>query len=182
MSQTLDNIAGRYSCRAFTPAMPTQEQLTAIARAAVSAPSAMNKQPWRIIVVTDTALISEMDAEGMRILREAEDQSAYQRFMQRGGTLFYGTPAMVLIASLPGTELDCGIVTENVALAATAQGLGSLICGMMRVPLSGPRGAEFLQRLHVPEGYNFGMAVLLGTPAGEGTPHEPDMNKVDWVK
>lgn len=182
MNQTLQAITARYSCREFAEPMPTEAHLQAIAQAAVSAPSGMNRQPWRIIVVKNRALIAEMDAEGMRMLAAQEDKSAYERMMARGGTLFYHAPCMFLIAMEPDTGLDCGIVSQNIALAATSLGLGSVICGMARIPFLSPRGAEFKRKLGIPDGFEFGMAVLVGTPKGEGKPpHQPDLSKVSWI-
>lgn len=182
MNQTLQAITTRYSCRAFAEAMPAEAHLQAIAQAAVAAPSGMNRQPWRVIVVKDRTLIADMDAEGMRMLAAQEDTSGYERMMSRGGALFYHTPCMFMIAMEPETDLDCGIVSQNIALAATSLGYGSLICGMARIPLLSPRAEEFNRKLGIPEGYAFGMAVLVGTPEGEGKPpHQPDLSKVSWI-
>jgi len=53
---TLESIQARYSCRAFTNQRPSNEDLQAIARAAIAAPSAMNRQPWQVIVLTNRNL------------------------------------------------------------------------------------------------------------------------------
>ena len=78
--------------------------------------------------------------------------------------------------------MDCGIVSENVALAAHALGLGSVICGMAGIPLSGPRGDEFKERIQFPDGYSFGIAVLIGIPNSGKEPHEHDMGKVTYIR
>jgi len=36
-------------------------------------------------------------------------------------------------------------------------------------------------RIGFPEGYEFGLAVLVGYAAGEGKPHEPDMDKLRFM-
>ena len=181
MNATIEVLFNRFSCREFTDKMPDDEQLRTIARAAVASPSGMNRQPWRVIVIRDQSLIQDMDDSGMRILSEMEDKTTYERFMARGGTLFYHTPTMFVIPMEPDTELDCGIVSENIAIAADGMGLNSLICGMARLPLGGNRGEEFKKRMNFPEGYEFGMAVLVGYAAAPGKPHEPDMSKVTFV-
>ena len=53
MNDTLKVITERYSCRDFRDEMPLDEILQAIAEAGVKAPSSMNRQPWRVIVVKD---------------------------------------------------------------------------------------------------------------------------------
>ena len=184
MNDSLKNIAERYSCRDFSDAPLSEEQLGAIVDAALAAPSAVNRQPWQVIVITDKALIDELDAEGMSILAAEEDQSGYERVMSRGGKIFYNAPCMFLIAS-DGSKwgmLDCGILCENVALAAHSLGLGNVICGMAAIPLSGSRGDEFKKRLRFPEGFEFGIAVLIGTANSGKEPHEHDPSKVTYIK
>lgn len=57
MNETLKVIAERYTCRDYKDEMPSDEILQAIAEAAIEAPSGMNRQAWRVIVVKDRALI-----------------------------------------------------------------------------------------------------------------------------
>ena len=180
MNETLKTIAGRYSCRDYSGAPLTDEQINALVGAALASPSAMNFQPWHVIVVTDKKLIDELDADGMGILAAEEDKSTYERFMSWGGKLFYNAPCMIVAAS-DGSGCaggDCCILSQNVSLAAYSLGLGSVICGMAGVPLNGPRGAEWKERLKFPEGYGFGMAVLVGSAKTVKAPHQPDMGKV----
>ncbi|MDR2932638.1 MAG: nitroreductase family protein [Oscillospiraceae bacterium] len=182
MNAVLDVIAKRYSCRGYTDAKLTDEQLGQLAAAAVAAPSGMNRQGWRIIVIKDKAVIDEMDAEGMRILSAAADKSGYERIMSRGGKLYYNAPCMIIVAiDEPGSALDCGIVCENIALAASSMGLGNVICGMAGIPLSGEKEAYFKEKMKFPQGFGFGCAVLVGHAAQDGTPHEPDMSKVSYI-
>ena len=181
MNEVIKAITERYSCRDYTGAPLSDEQIKVLAEAALAAPSAMNCQPWHIIMVTDKALIDEMDREGMKILSEDEDKTAYERFMSRGGKLFYNAPCMIMVASDGPAAMDCGILSENVSLAAHSLGLGSVICGMAGVPLNGARGNEFKKRMKFPDGYVFGMAVLVGTAKSGKAPHEWDMKKVTYI-
>jgi len=177
MNHTLDSIAQRYSCRDFADTPLADAQVEAIAQAALAAPSAMNRQPWQVIIVTDRTLIQDMSAECRAIRAKAEpDQPLLD-------DPFYNAPCLVMIAidDSKYAKLDCGILSQNVALAAQGLGLGSLICGNARPPLDGPRGAEFIQRLQFPDGYQFGMAVLLGTALSGKEPHELDQGKVTLI-
>ncbi|HWR19508.1 MAG TPA: nitroreductase [Clostridia bacterium] len=180
MNETLSVIEKRYSCRDFKPERISEEALQAIAKAAVQSPSGMNRQEWRVIVIKDKKLIEEMDAVGMSAIAKWEDKSAYQRMMDRGGSLFYGATAMVVfaISSEDPPLIDCGILCQSVALAATSLGIANVICGMARVVLDGTRGEEFRKRLKFPEGYQFGCSVLLGYANTEKAPHKPDMDKI----
>ncbi|MCL2775525.1 MAG: nitroreductase family protein [Oscillospiraceae bacterium] len=181
MNETLNIIAQRYSCRAYDGRLPEKVKLEAIAKAAVQAPSAMNCQPWQIVVITNKSFIEEMDAEGMRMLSEAEDKSSYERFMNRGGKLYYNAPCMFLILKKPGTDTDTGIISENIALAASSLGLGNVICGMAAIPFNGAKGELFRQKAGFSEDWEFGMSVLVGYSAKAGTPHESDMSKIRFI-
>ena len=67
------------------------------------------------------------------------------------------------------------------ALAASSLGLGNVICGMAAVLLNNEAGAKF-KKILVPEGYEFGVALLVGYPTNpEGTPHEPDLSKIIYI-
>jgi len=183
MNETLKTIFERYSCRDFADTPLTDAQIKTLTDAALASPSAMNRQPWYVIMIADKTFIDELDDEGMKILSAAEDKSSYNRIMSRGGKLFYNAPFMVMVAS-DGSEyasMDCGILSQNVSLAAHAIGLGSVICGMARIPLSGPRGDEFKKRMKFPDGYSFGIAILVGTAITGKEPHELDMSKVTFI-
>jgi nitroreductase len=182
MNETLNTIATRYSCRAYDGRLPEKNILEAIAAAAVQSPSGMNRQPWRIAVITNKEFIDEMDAEGMRILAGSEDKSTYERFKERGGTLFYNAPCMFLILKESGAgDMDIGIVSENIALASSALGLGNVICGMAAIPFGGEKGELFKRKAGMSEGWSFGMAVLVGYAEGQGVPHAPDTAKIRFI-
>ena len=94
----------------------------------------MNRQAWRVVVVKDRALMREMEAEGMERIARMEDQTLHNRIIERGGRLFYGAPCMIVVpidpAQYASAVMDCGIVCENIALAAASLGVASVICGL----------------------------------------------------
>jgi len=183
MNETLKNIAGRYSCRDFASTPLTIEQEKQLIDAALAAPSAVNRQPWRLIVVRDKALIDEMDAEGMAIMAADEDKTGYERMKARGGKLFYNAPFLVLILS-DGSKwgaLDSGILCQNIAIAAQSIGLATCMVGMAAIPLNGPNGASLQKRLGFPEGFHFAIGILAGTPLSGKDPHELDHGKVTYI-
>ena len=159
MNETLQTIKTRYSCRSYTGEALEKEKVEAIALAGVQSPSGLNKQPWKISVLQNKDMIGEMDAALMKKLAAQEDRSAYDRMMSRGG-----------------------IVAENMALAASSLGLGNVICGMAGMLINDEIGAAYKDKL-IPEGYEFGVALLVGYPTNpNGTPHEPDLSKIVYVE
>lgn len=181
INEKLELFAKRYSCRSFTGELPDKDLLDGIALAAVMSPSGMNMQPWLINVITDKAFLDEMDEKAMQVMAAMEDKAMYERFVARGGKVFYNAPCMFLILKKPGTDLDCGIVSENIALAAAALGLGNVICGMARIPFESDMGGEYMKRAGFCDGYEFGMTVLVGIAAGSGSGHEPDLEKIRFL-
>ena len=185
---TIQTIHIRYSCRDFADKIPSDEDLRIIAKAAVASPSGMNRQLWRVIVVKNRALIDDLEKEAIKNIAAFTDQSIYERVMSRGGTIFYNAPVMMVIpitkAKKAGAELfDCGIVSENIALAATAIGIDNLICGLAAFAFAENKNAEFKRRLGFPEGYEIGIAVLLGYAKEPGSkPHESDLSKISFVE
>ena len=186
MNETLNTIAKRFSCRSYTDEMPTEEQLMSIIQAGIEAPSGMNRQGWQVILVKDKELIADMDAEGMEMMSQMEDQAMYNRIMARGGKLLYNAPCLVVIAikeaDPKGAELvDLGIVAQNIVLAATSLGVDNVHCGLLGLSFAGDKSDEFKSRLQFPEGYEYGIGVLLGFAKETKEPHEPDTSKITVI-
>lgn len=185
---TLDAIRTRYSCRDFSDRMPSDEHLRMIAEAAIAAPSGMNRQLWRVIVVKSKALLADLEAEGMKNFSAFSDKSMYERILSRGGKLYYNAPCQIVVpvgrTEPVGAELfDCGIVAGHIALAAASLGIDSLICGLAAFSFAGENGAAFKKRLGFPEGYEIGISVLLGYARNAGgKPHAPDESKISVIE
>ena len=124
----LDVIMSRASIRNFTGEAVPQEQLETILKAGMAAPSAMNVQPWRFIVVTDKDKIAEVFGAGPR---SSMFTTAGAVIVVCGETTFlrkpFGQP------DGPETEQpnifwyeDCSAAAENILLAAHALGLGAV--------------------------------------------------------
>lgn len=185
MNETLKSLAERYSCGAFTDELPEQEKLAAIANAALQSPSATNAQPWRVVVVTDKALLQEMEDETVRMMAKIPAyQSFYELVTSTGMKLFYNAPCMIILpydAGNPYAKFDCGIASQSIAVAAQSPGVASHIIAINEVAFAGEKGAYFKERLQFPENYEFGLAVLLGSAAKEKAPHQPDEKKIVYV-
>jgi len=186
MNEVLKTISERYSCRGYTGIPVPDDQLLAIADSALCSPSAMGLAPWHIVIVKDTNLIAEMDRYGLEYLHR-NDTAVYERFMTRGGDLFYGAPRMIVVAARPDdsgqiSEIDCGIVAQNIALAATSLGVANVICGIAAVCFTGDGKQYFEDKLSFPAGYQFGISVLLGYEKLPGKAHTPDLSKITIVE
>ncbi|MDR1512969.1 MAG: nitroreductase family protein, partial [Propionibacteriaceae bacterium] len=179
MTETLEAIRARHACRSYSDEPVPAETLRTIAEAGLRAPSAMNRQPWRVIAVSNQGLIAELEAAGSAAL-QAADPAAHDRIKGRGGKLLYNCQALVIVAQQVGVEgfpasMDVGIVASHVSLAATSLGVDNVIAALPGFGLRGEGGAELASRLGVPEGFEFAISILLGHAAGDpGTQHETD--------
>ena len=183
MNAVLETIAQRYSCRHFQPRPVPAETLSAIAEAGLHAPSATDRQPWRILVLTNAEAIADLEAAGLAALRQA-DPAGYERIQGRGGRLLYGAPAVILVLQqeLPGivkADLDSGILTATIALAAQGLGVNSCIAALTGHAFAAADGQARKQSLGFPEGFDFVVSVLLGYESAEPkAPHAIDPAKV----
>ena len=184
MTETIKNIKERFSCRGFKSTPLAQEQVKALEESALAAPSAKNMQPWHIIVVTDKKEIESLDAEGMKELSTYKDPAMYNLMKERGGSLFYNAPYLMLILAEEKSDwasLDCGILCQNVVLTAESLGLGSCILGLAGVPLNGKSKDELQKRFKFPAGYKFAVAVAVGEVEHSKKPHDLDQTKVTHI-
>ena len=185
MNEVLNCIHRRFSCRGYDGRPVDKSALDTIAKAALAAPSAMNLQPWQIIVINNKDLIDELDVSAMEILAANPDKTGYNRFMERGGKVFYNAPCMFLILKQPAAkwaDVDCGIMTQNICLAADSLSLDNIIVAMGSIPFNGPKGDDFKARIGWPDGAEFGMGVLVGHGNVTKEPHELDMAKLRYVE
>lgn len=124
----LDVIMTRTSIRSFTGDPVSKEQLETILKAGMAAPTAMNGQPWRFVVVTDKDKIAEVFGNGPR---SGMFTTAGAVIVVCGETTAmrkpFGQPdaAEVEMPNMFWYE-DCSAATENILLAAHALGLGAV--------------------------------------------------------
>lgn len=184
-NETLEVIASRYTCRAFTDQLIEKEKLEAIALAGVQAPSSNNMQGWRIIVVTDKSLIDYLDALTVENVKTTNPQ-LFDRLMSRTGKALYNAPALIVIATPHSAQysvdLDCGILCQNLVLAATSLGLGTCINRIISASILGSHKQEIYETLGIPEGFEFSIAILVGYSEYQGAPHIADEDKISFIE
>lgn len=187
----LDNIYHRRSVRNYTDKEIPDEIVKELIRAGTYAPTAMNVQPWRFVVVKNKKLIAEYDERAKKAFIEMHKDTkipalaGYLRNMTNPAMhLFYGAPVLILIfTSSAGnfSEVDCALAAENMMLAAQSFGIGSCWIGLA---MGLGNDAEFLQEIGVPEGHKLIAPLIFGYPAKEGL-RAPARNAdviVKWMK
>ena len=110
----------RCSIRSFIEKPIEKEKLEYILEAGRVAPSACNKQPQRIIVVQDSENIKKV-------------QKAYKTFGSQCVLIICRDERDALIRPFDNKcsgDLDIGIVTDHIMLAAREKGIGSVMVGL----------------------------------------------------
>jgi nitroreductase len=135
-------IKSRYSVRSYLDRPVEQEKLDRILDAARLAPSGSNRQPWKFVVVRD--------AETRKKLVPA---CSNQEFVGEAPVVIAGVglmPDRIMSCGVPGDPVDVAIALEHVALAATAEGLGTCWIGsfhqdQIRTLLGIPANAKVIE-------------------------------------
>lgn len=129
----LDLVRRRYSCRAYTPGQVPREMIERILEAVRLAPSACNRQPWRVAVVTDPALrrriVDEGFLPGIGMRWAAEAPVLLVLGMARSLVTHTLAPAL---SGVDYPLLDLGIAGEHAVLQATELGLGTCWIGWIQ--------------------------------------------------
>ncbi|MCI7741020.1 MAG: nitroreductase family protein [Clostridiales bacterium] len=110
----------RRSIRKYTEEPVSKEDIDLLMHAAMSGPSACNKTPWEFYVITDEA-----------VLEKLRNASRYSKIYAPLAIVVCGSLSRALPSQLaPYWIQDCSAATENILLAATDLGLGTVWCGI----------------------------------------------------
>ena len=133
MKSFLDLVKQRASCRAYKPDPVPEELIEKILEAAMEAPSACNRQPWRMAVVTSpdvrTELIHSGFLPGLKMQWAADAPVLLVLGIKKSFITHQVAPA---IAGVDYPLLDIGIAGEHAVLQATELGLGTCWIGWIK--------------------------------------------------
>ena len=159
MSQTmLDLIRKRRTIRQFTDEDVSQEQIETLLEMAMCAPNRLDRRPWHFIVIRDKELKKYL-AETLRVYNYLEQ-----------------APVVVAVCGLPEVSptwmMDVSAATENMALAATAMGLGVAWVGAPGTVMWDRCEEALYDRLDIQrDGVRIPLVLAIGHPAEELPPH-----------
>lgn len=125
-------IIGRRSVRGYHD-KPVPEGLVAkLLKAGAMAPSAMDKQPCRFIVITDRKKIRELSEKvKAKAVALGFGERLAARMKEMDDAFFYGAPLLIIIVAEKGdfAETDCALAAQNMMLQGYELGLGSCFIG-----------------------------------------------------
>ena len=157
----LECIMTRTSIRKFKNQKVEDCKVEKLLRAAMAAPTAVNKQPWHFVVVNDKQMLDKLAGQGRR------------------GDMLRNAPLAIVVCgnmekALPGDARDYWIqdtsaATENLLLAAHALGLGAVWTGVYPII---ERAGQVSQVLGMPEYIIPLDIVVIGYPDEQPTPKD----------
>lgn len=160
-SIALENIYTRTSIRAYQDRAVEDIKVEQILRAAMSAPTAVNKQPWAFIVINEKNKLTQL-----------ADSLPYAKMLHKA-------PLAIMVCgdltkALPGDGMtywiqDASAATENLLLAAHAVGLGAVWTGVFPIE---ERVKTIQRTLQMPDSIIPLCVVPIGYPAEKPSPKD----------
>ncbi len=157
----IKNIMTRTSVREYTNEAVSKADIETILRAGMAAPTAVNKQPWHFVVVTDREQLNALAAAN------------------RGTGMAAKAPLAIVVCgdmqkTLSGIGQgfwvqDCSAATENILLAANALGLGGVWTGLYP---NEERANAVRDVVKAPEHIVPLCVIVIGHPADTPTPKD----------
>ena len=170
MNAAYDNLLTRRSVRKYKPEQISDEELYAVLKAGMYAPTAMGRQSPLIVAVQDKDDIARLSSLNAQIWGTDTDP-------------FYGAPTVVVVLAEAGNRngvQDASLVMGNLMNAAHALGLGSCWINRAYETFELPEGRELLAKWGV-EGDWIGVGnCILGY--ADGPEPQPKPRKEGYVR
>lgn len=168
---TLSVIHSRKSVRSFTGAAVSTTDLDKIIRAGMAAPTAVNKQPWSFVVITDKKTRDAL-AAGLPNSRGIDKAGAV--------IIVCAEPEKANLQSKDFAIIDASLASENILLATEALGLG----GHWTAAFPYEDKMKHVRAvLGIPANIIPLNVILVGVPTGEDKPKDKyKKDRIHWEK
>lgn len=178
-NQVIETIMARRSVRKYLPQPVNRDTMQVILDCGINAPNGQNKQSWAIRVVDNPEFINGLT----EVYKKANPKVAEDPNFRN---MFRNAPTVVFIANDTAydfSQVDCGLLGENMILSAWSMGIGSCcLGGPIRFMKTDPGAAEYLKRLNIPEGYDLLYCIAFGYPDESPAAKPRDASKVMFVE
>ncbi len=182
-NSVIDAIYSRRSIRSYQDKPVPKETIKTLLSAAVMAPSAMNRQPWRFVVIESKDKIRELSRQvkkqmgllgyGLRFTEIVKSQD---------DKVFYGAPLLILVSAEKEDQwsrINCGILAQTMFLAAYSLGLGSCYIGFANSLNNDP---SILSDLGIPREHDIIGALVFGYPSEKKEIPAREPKVLKWVE
>jgi len=153
---TITAILTRRSVRQFSSQPVSEEDVEMLLRCAMQAPSAGNSQLWQFVILTDRSILNKI--REFHPFAEALE-TAPLAILVCGDVSFEKRPGRWM--------MDCSAASQNILLAAHAQGLGAV---WMSIHPDLERVEGVRQLLNIPEEVHPASLIAIGHPLEKPDP------------
>ena len=164
MSEAYDAIMNRRSVRAYSDKRVPKEIIDKIAIAGSYAPSAMGRQPGKIVVIQNKELIDRLEVLNARVMGDESKKP------------FYGAKDLILVLAdknVPSCIYDGALIMGNLMNAAASLGVASCWIHRAKEVFDSPEGKAILSELGI-EGEWEGIGhCILGYNSGDEPQPKP---------
>ena len=175
-NSVIETIMSRRSVRAYEERAVPRDTMELITECGINAPNGMNKQEWEIRVVDNPDFINGVTDLFVKENPDAANDTGFKN-------IFRNAPTVVFIGAPDSTYsgVNCGLLGENMILAAWSMGIGSCCLGGPVRFLNSEVASEYLKRLKFSEGYSLIYAIGFGFPAEKPEAKPRDKGKIMFI-
>ena len=178
-NKVIETIMSRRSIRKYKPAPVNRDTMQIVLECGINAPNGMNKQSWEVRIVDNPEFIDGITEVYKKANPKAAEDPSFKN-------MFRNAPTVAFIAHDPGydcSQIDCGLLGENMILSAWSMGIGSCcLGGPVRFINTNPDAAPYLQKLGFSEGYRLLYCIAFGYPDETPAAKKRTWDKVKYVE
>ena len=166
------------SIRNYKDSLINKETLDEILKCGVNAPNGKNLQAYEIRVLSP-ALIDSIKSAVVKDNPQIGEREGFKN-------IFVDAPCVLSIAydtTYDMSQVDCGLLGENIILSAWSKGIGSCCLGSStRWIKDSPSAKPYLDKIGFSEGYELLYCIALGYPDETPEAKPRTMDKIKYME
>lgn len=171
-------MMSRRSIRKYKDSLINKETLDEILKCGVNAPNGKNLQTYEIRVLSP-ALIDSITSAVVKDNPQIGEREGFKN-------IFVDAPCVLCIAydtTYDMSQVDCGLLGENIILSAWSKGIGSCCLGSSaRWIKDSPSAKPYLDKIGFSEGYELLYCIALGYPDETPEAKPRTMDKIKYME
>ena len=176
-SEVVENVMmSRRSIRQYTKQTISRDTLDQIIKCGINAPNGQNRQAYELRIVNNPKLLKQISDA---VIKDKPDVS----LKPGADNIFFGATTVIFVAndtSYDMSQIDCGLLGENIMLSAWAKGIGTCCMGFpIRLMKESESCAPLIRELGFCADYNLLYCIAMGYPneTPDAKPRKEDMVK-----
>ena len=171
-------MMSRRSIRKYKDSLINKETLDEMLKCGVNAPNGKNLQAYEIRVLS-SALIDSITSAVVKDNPQIGEREGFKN-------IFVDAPCVLCIAydtTYDMSQVDCGLLGENIILSAWSKGIGSCCLGSSaRWIKDSPSAKPYLDKMGFSEGYELLYCIALGYPDETPEAKPRTMDKIKYME